>query len=60
MIQIFYAWILSFRMVCLRLDVTVSECLEIWRNRPAIVVVLGEPSRHRRALIGRINQMYPY
>ena len=53
-------WILSFRMLCLRLDVTVDQCLEIWRNRPAIVIVLDERVPHREALIGRINEMYPY
>ena len=58
--HVLMAWILSFRMVCLRLDVTLNECLEIWRNRPEIVIILDERDRHRLTLIGRINEMYPY
>ena len=58
--HVLIAWILSFRMVCLRLDVTVDQCLEIWRNRPAIVIMLDERDRYRHALIGRINEMYPF
>lgn len=58
--HVLMAWILSFRMVCLRLDVTLNECLEIWRNRPAIVIILDERDRHCQTLIGRINKMFPY
>ena len=54
------AWILSFRMVCLRLDLTVHQYLEIWRNRPAIMVILEDRERQHQALIGRINEMYPF
>lgn len=57
---ILMAWILSMRMACLRLDITVTECLDIWRNRPAIVIILEESDRSRRALVGRINDMYPF
>ena len=59
-VQILMALFLLFRMACLRLDVSVEQCLEIWRSRPAIVVVFEERSQNRHALVGRINQMYPF
>ena len=58
--RVIVAWILSFRMACLRLDLTVHQYLEIWRNRPAIVVILEDRERQHQALIGRINEMYPF
>lgn len=58
--QVLIAWILSFRMVCLRLDLTVYECLDLWRNRPAIVIMYESREHTRQALVGRINQMYPF
>lgn len=54
------AGLLSLRMACLRLDVSVEQCLEIWRQRPAVVVVFEERDQGRRELVGRINQMYPF
>jgi hypothetical protein len=58
--QVLMAGLLSLRIACLRLDVSVEQCLEIWRGRPAIVVVFEEQGESRRALVGRINQMYPF
>jgi hypothetical protein len=47
-------------MSSIRLDVNVLNCLEMWRNMPAIVVVLEDRNREKAALIGRIDQMYPF
>ena len=54
------ALFLLLRMACLRLDVSVEQCFEIWRSRPAIVVVFQDRSQNRHALVGRINRMYPF
>ena len=54
------AWALSFRMVCTRLDLTVQECLDAWRNRTPIVVIVEEREDSRQALVCRINEMYPF
>lgn len=58
--QTLMVWVLSFRMVCMRLDLTVQECLDVWRNRTPIVVILEEREASRQALVGRINEMYPF
>ena len=58
--RLILTWILSIKIACLRLDVSVHECLDIWRNRPAIVILLEEHDRSRQALVGRINHMYPF
>ena len=54
------AWILSLRMMCLRLDVTVRECLDAWRHRAAIGIMLEDREQTRHALVGRIDEMYPF
>ena len=53
------AWVLSFRMVCTRLDLTVQECLDAWRNRTPIVVIVEEREASRQARVCRSNEMYP-
>ena len=58
--QTLIAWVLSFRMVCTRLDLTVQECLDAWRNRTPIVVIVEEREDSRQALVCRINEMYPF
>ncbi len=49
---------LVFGLASRRLEITHDYCLNLWRSRPAIVVVLEEPSH--TSLAGRIDAMFPF
>jgi hypothetical protein len=42
------------------LDLQVAACLALFRARDAIVVVMDHPAEQRRALIDRLNRIYPF
>ncbi len=51
---------LMTRLACQRLEVSWDLCLQIWLTRPAIEIVLEDPSARRRELVRHINEVYPF
>lgn len=51
---------LTLRLTCQRLDIDWGLCLEVWKNRPVIEVVLQDPAAWRQRLYERIDAVFPF
>jgi len=52
--------VLMARLACQRLEINWDLCLHLWLTRPVVEIVQEDPAARRRAIVRRLDAMYPF